>query len=493
MDINQLALALKYGISPVEEERKKGAEYLEAAKLQPNYATGLLKVSSDQTFPQNVQQNAAIQLKNFVASYWKFGENETLNNCLVFEKDDKIITINETEKQLIRENIIDLLSLCQMKSIRRLYNEIIKKIVKLDFPQKWTNFLEKIILSLSSNDERKIFGALNAFGQLSKLHEFDSGTSKKFYNDSISQIEPILINLMIPIVQNLSNENMVLIGNKILKIYYRSIQLDLSECFTKQESLEKWLFFIVTIIKHQLNDNLETKTENLNEKELEKNIYWKIKYNCFNIIYRLYHKYGYVSKKEKGKLKSLCDLINNNCSRAFLEVNIEILLRSKNFFVPSNILCLVYKLMTIMISRNANIELIEPLLETIVKDYVVLGTMITKDDIELRQESIKTYIYKQFDPTETYYVLRYSICEFVKALCEVTKKNESEQKIGNKKQSRKRNKEPLNPVYFNPIIKIFVDYLELFEAEKQKGTNPDIRIKEACLYIIQSLHRSIEK
>jgi hypothetical protein len=78
----------------------------------------------------DIRQNSAIQLKNFVHNFWKFGENPEINRQLRFDEEEPLIVISKEDKGLIKTNIVNILTNCQSKplmyDISKLGNYIIK-------------------------------------------------------------------------------------------------------------------------------------------------------------------------------------------------------------------------------------------------------------------------------------------------------------------------------------------------------------------------------
>ena len=69
----------------------------------PLYGPTLLKISSDENLTLDIKQNAAIQLKNFVHSFWKFGENSEINKSLRFDDDEPMI-VGDNRRVMVDNN-----------------------------------------------------------------------------------------------------------------------------------------------------------------------------------------------------------------------------------------------------------------------------------------------------------------------------------------------------------------------------------------------------
>ena len=95
---------------PNTEQIKKNEELFSKYKTYPKFAPLLLEICCDinKKYSSEIELNAAIQLKNYINSYWKFTNNESYNKSLIFD-DEKIIIISDEDKNYIRNNIIDSL------------------------------------------------------------------------------------------------------------------------------------------------------------------------------------------------------------------------------------------------------------------------------------------------------------------------------------------------------------------------------------------------
>jgi hypothetical protein len=324
-------------------------------------------------------------------------------------------------------------------------------------------------------DDSKIYTGVIAFFQISKIFEFESGEYKADYNSSLEVLNSYLLAFLNNLYSNLSNAHAAYIYYKIIKIFFKSIQLGASKILFEEKNFETWNYFAISAIKFALPSELTYKTEKTDEiSTLNKNIFWKLKKLCFQLIYRIYHKYGNLENLENENLKPFCKLINSVYLKLYYDVCLEVLTVSKLQYVAEYINCIIYKLLSHMITRNHMIPQIESQLEVILKDHLVQNVMMTLQDFDLWKEDPKTYILKQFDITESYYNLRYSVCQFVKTVCSFKKRNEKGKYIK-------------KPPYFEVVYKYLISILEIYESQVSAGNSPDVRIKEGVLYIIQSI------
>jgi len=68
--------------------------------------------------------------------------------------------------------------------------------------------------------------------------------------------------------------------------------MDIPVIFTDEHNTERWMKIFTHIITFDLPDNLKMKTtDQIDIENLSKNIYWKSKNLCMNILFMIYRKY----------------------------------------------------------------------------------------------------------------------------------------------------------------------------------------------------------
>ena len=103
LNINLLASALQINSIDIKTLREN-EERIKYYKTLKNYSPLLLYIASkvNKEFSDEISLHAAIQLKNFINSYW---DNFPTNNNNNFNEEN--IIINEEDKNYIREKILD--------------------------------------------------------------------------------------------------------------------------------------------------------------------------------------------------------------------------------------------------------------------------------------------------------------------------------------------------------------------------------------------------
>ena len=150
LNISMLSSVLRVNeidIKTLRENEQKNNYY----KKLPNYSPLLLSIAcnTNKQFPDEISLNAAIQLKNYINSYWK-------NNSNNIDDGDNII-INEKDKKYIRSKILDaVIYVVEIENIKILkqFNQCVKKLCKYYFKEKIIDynkeFINRIITCLNS-------------------------------------------------------------------------------------------------------------------------------------------------------------------------------------------------------------------------------------------------------------------------------------------------------------------------------------------------------
>ena len=132
-------------IYTLRENEKKTNYY----KTLPNYSPILLIISCNinKEYSPEISLNAAIQLKNYIKSFWKNNENEININS------SEDIIINKEDKEYIRTKILEaVIYVIEIENLPVLkqYKQCIKVMLKYDFKKdKIENkeFMNKNIMS----------------------------------------------------------------------------------------------------------------------------------------------------------------------------------------------------------------------------------------------------------------------------------------------------------------------------------------------------------
>ena len=394
-------------ISTLRENQKKTNYF----KTLPSYSPLLLNISCNfnNIYSSEVSLNAAIQLKNYVKSYWKNDAKEIkINN------EDTII-INQEDKSYIRNKLLEAIIYIieiENKIILKQYNQCIQTILKYDFKKNLTenkDFINKIIACLSSKNLKQIYAGIILFGQLSKIFEFDNEESQKLYNDELIKVNNYLL-LSLYECKNINEITQANFAYKIIKIFFRGFQGAVPELFIQENIFEKWINFIVNIIKTPIDENNINKGENQ-----RKNIFYKLKRVCYQTVTRIIQKYSrYLSKKEQTPFEKM---INDKYIKVFFDLYKTIFINQFNnkiFIDDYGKTCIYNFFSTLMDNKEFNHNIIELFIKdenNILLNNIINDCVLTYQDLELWHNDPKKYLAEKMEIMNDFLTKRYNSCK----------------------------------------------------------------------------------
>ena len=417
LDISMVSSVLKINnidINTLRENEKKTNYYKNLPKYSPLLLTIATNVNKE--FPEEICLNAAIQLKNYINSYWK-NNNENNNNI----NDDDNIIINEEDKKYIRIKILDaVIYVIEIENIKILkqFNQCVKKILKYDFKKKKVEynkeFMNKVITCLNSKNLKQTYAGIILFYQLSKIFEFDNEENQKIYNIELIKVNDYLLSALFE-CKDINNQIQAQFAYKIIKIFFGSFQGGIPELFTQEKIFDQWINFIINVIKVPINQN--NLNNNINNK---KNIFLKLKRVCYQTITRIIQKFSkYTTKNEKTPFELM---INNKYISIFFDIYKTIFLNcfNNNLFVDDYGKTCIYNFFSILMENNNFYKLVldmfindknNELLNLIIKDCY-----IPYDDLELWNNDPKKYLAEKSDEINSILTKRYNSCKLFSSL-----------------------------------------------------------------------------
>ena len=402
-------------------ENEKKANYY---KKLPNYSPLLLKISCNinKEYTSEIALNAAIQLKNYIKSYWK-NEKNTINI-----NDEENIIINQEDKNFIRNKIIEvIIYVIEIENITILkqYKQCIKIILKYDFKKdKIENkeFINRIITCLSSKNLKQTYAGIVLFGQFSKIFEFDNEDSQKIYNEELIKVNNYLLSSLYE-CKDINESIQSNFAYKMIKIFFRSFQGAIPELFTQEIIFDKWINFIINVIKTPIKESNINITQNM-----RKNIFYKLKRVCYQTITRITQKFSrYTAKKEKTPFEKM---INVKYISIFLDLYKTIFMKQFNnklFLDDYGKTCIYNFFWTIMENKNFRQSIIDLFINdnnNILLNNIINDCVLSYQDLELWNNDPKKYLSEKIEEISDILTKRYNSCKLFSSLW-LFKDNES--------------------------------------------------------------------
>jgi hypothetical protein len=422
LDINKLCSILDItaiGNANAKEIEDKFSKY----KTLPQFGPLLLTIAcnNENKFSNEISLNASIQLKNYINSYWRYGDDPEINQSLSFD-NEQIVVISNEDKNYIRQNILEgIIYIVGKENIKILkqFNQCVKKILKLDYKSIWRNaFNDCIIKCFNSQDQKIIYSGIMLLYQLSKIYQYEDKLNE--YNEILTKINDKIIFFMNE-CKNIKNNVEALVMYKFIKIFFKSFQISIPDILKTEEVYEKYSELIVHIIKTPLNQEYV---------EDKKNIFWKLKRICFQTLTRIVQKYANLNLAEKDK-NEFQKLLEKKYIFIYLEVFTVIYknYNSNQCYVDDFGKGCIYTYYCFLLGKKQFKDNIlklfmenDDLLEEIIKDCYM-----TKEDLEIWETDQKNYIAQKSQEISYYVTKRYKALKLVNALLDYkekkTKKN----------------------------------------------------------------------
>ena len=387
-------------------------------KTLPNYPSLLLAIicEPNKNFSEEISLNASIQLKNYINSFWKNNKNINNNNL----GDEENIIINEENKKYLRLKIFDaMLFIIEIEntSILKQLNQCLKEILKYDFRENKIEynkeFINKVIICLSSNNLKQMYAGINLFYQLSKVFEFDNKEHQKIYNEELIRVNDYLLSTLYE-CKDINNSLQAKFSYKIIKIFFMSFQGNIPELFTQENIFSKWVNFIINVIKNPINKiNIDTNNN-------KNNIFLKLKKVCYQTISRIIHKFLII--RTRNEQSSFAKIINDKYLPIFFELHKTTFQNNFNnkLLIDDYGKTCIYNFFSILMENNL---LCNKIFEMFIKDknndllnFIIRDSFLSYEDLKLWSIDPKKYLAEKSEEINSMLSKRYNSCKFFSSL-----------------------------------------------------------------------------
>ncbi|KAG8724819.1 hypothetical protein FRC09_013780 [Ceratobasidium sp. 395] len=265
---------------------------LRQALAQQGMLSAVVQIVGTDGVDLSVRQAAVVYLKNAVARGYGIS-NATVAQQL------STPPIHDSDKQVIKQNIIPLIVASPNRAIRIQLSAILKTLVAHDFPEKWPGFMEHVVALLQSDRPESVFGGITALLEVFKTYRYRPDEATRVLPPIIQKTFPILVSLGSKAVANPNAAESADFLHLIMKIYRNSIQQILSVHQQSPPSLVPWGRLLFAIV------NLQPPAEQVpaDAQEREKCPWWKAKKWTYAILNRLFTRYGCPSELPEGLKK----------------------------------------------------------------------------------------------------------------------------------------------------------------------------------------------
>ena len=362
-------------------------------------------------YPKDIELNAAIQLKNYIQTKWKFSEDMETNKQIIFDEEE-IIVISKEDKDYIRTNILDAVIYSvntENGKVLKQLNPCVKKIIKYDMNLILDTFVSKITQCFSSGNQKEIYAGIIILHQISKIFQYDNDKSE-IYNDKVlTKVNDYLISF-IEQCNDINNLIQAQFMYKILKIFNKNVQGEISKIIMNENVYEKWSTFIVKVIQTPLT---------LNFYMIKDSIFWKLKQICYATITRLYSKISLDAIKSKDKVSSFFITFTKKYALIYLKV-ISQIYSNKEDILYVNDYCLkcIYNFFSTLIKKKEYADEVCGLfmMNNSLKEKLITDAVLPEEEVMLFKTDIKSYISKQGEIFFPFFSKRYEVYKLLDAI-----------------------------------------------------------------------------
>jgi importin-7 len=273
-----------------------------------------------------VRQAGAIYLKNFIMNNWADQE--------VSPGQPLAFSIHEQDRGMVRDSIVEAIVMAP-EPIRVQLCVCINNIIKHDFPNRWTQVVDKISIYLQNNDANGWNGALMCLHQLVKNYEYKKSDERLPLTEAMNLLLPMMYNLMVNLLKHDAandNDQLVLLQKLILKIYYALTQYALPLDVITKDMFSQWMEICVQVLDRPTN---AAKLDGNSEENMELPE-WKVKKWATHLMARMFERYGSPGNVVSKEYEEFAKWYLTTFSTGVLQVQFKMLgeYRNKNYVSP---------------------------------------------------------------------------------------------------------------------------------------------------------------
>lgn len=363
MDLQTLSNLFATTINPDPNVRKAGELEIRKVGNEVGMITALLQIIAADSIDLATRQACSVWLKNRVHSLYSL---ETSNN----RRADQA-PIEEPDRVALRTHILPLLAASPSRSITLQIASTLKSVVSHDFPDRWPGLLEEIKRLLGSSNIREVHAGCVAI--LEAVRAFRFRPRNPVMPKIVADVFPILVNIASQMLQtppSAATEIPTML-HLILKTYRTSIVVDLSVHQQNKDSLVPWGQLLFAVVNLQIPKDAVPE----DEEERERSEWWKTKKWAYNILGRLFHRFGNPSQLPTA-MKEDYEAFANHFVTNFAPEILSTYLNQVHLFVNNQTWLAkkcqyqIFQFFTECIKPKSTWVLLKPSFETLVSSFV---------------------------------------------------------------------------------------------------------------------------
>nr|CAG8481704.1 10796_t:CDS:10 [Entrophospora candida] len=380
--------------NPDPNVQKQAELQLKQIEGTPGFITNLLQILSAQELDNGTKQAVSIYLKNRIRTSWYVDEEEQIPS--------NVVAIDLQDREAFKANILNIL-VTVPSIIRVQVLDSLRRVLGVDFPEKWPNYMDQVITLLTSNDLKISYIGLLGLQQVVKVYQWRSPDVKDPLIEIIQKSFPILLQIA-EIIINETNVDAGEMMKIIVKTFGSSIHYELPKPLQDSTFIGHWLGLLLKLVDKQIPQELIPQYDDVEER---RNFIWYRvqKWSC-HVIDRLFSRYGNPAQLSSSPTKNM----------TFAETFVQ-------NFAPQ----ILYKYLektNLWIKKEIWLspKILKPHCEILVSHYIFPQLCFTDEDEQLWSEDPIDFIHKKLDPLDDYLSPTSSAISFLGSLARHRKK-----------------------------------------------------------------------
>ncbi|OQV13902.1 Importin-8 [Hypsibius exemplaris] len=279
------SLAALFSATLDPNHREAAEKKLNSLRKIINFGPLVLQHASNPQADQASRTAAAIFLKNYIVHQWDDVTEHDIKKAQ--EKGEGMpFAIHEQDKAVLREQLLEAV-IDSPEVVRAQLAVALESVLKADFPEKYTNIVQRVRFCLESQQHQTWYGALMALYRLVHAFEYRPADDRIPLDEAVKFLQPLLLQRMQELLPDTSEASVSLI--KIcLKIFFCYVQYDFPLKVFDFKTTEGWMLTILKVFESPV----PAEVDKMEQDERQETIWWKTKKWCLHIFAKVFDRYG---------------------------------------------------------------------------------------------------------------------------------------------------------------------------------------------------------
>ena len=261
------------------------------------------------------------------------------------------------------------------------------RMIKHDFPGRWTAIVDKINIYLQNPDTNMWSGALLCLYQLVKNYEYKKKEDRGPLHEAMRLLLPMCYERIIALLPDPADHS-VLLQKLILKIFYALTQYHLPTDLLGMEQFTQWMEVVRQITDRPVPEH----TLQVDEEERPDLPWWKVKKWALHILARLFERYGSPSTAPKD-YRNFAEWYISTFSQGILQVLLKVLDQYRNkVYVSPRVLQQSLNYLEQGVGQAATWKLLKPHMITVIQEVIFHLMCYSDQDQELWNNDPYEYV-----------------------------------------------------------------------------------------------------